>query len=62
MIKDFKSKNSDGRLLIQKRFFGLGLHLDFISATIHRDKKYSLMIDFIFIRFWWNVYKNSIRK
>jgi hypothetical protein len=57
MIKDFKNKNSDGRLLIQKCFFGLGLHLDFISATFHRDKKYSLIVDFIFIRFWWNVYK-----
>lgn len=57
MIKDFKNKNSDGRLLIQKCFFGLGIHLDFISATFHRDKKYSLLIDFIFIRFWWNAYK-----
>lgn len=26
MIKDFKSKNSDGRLIIQKCFFGLGFH------------------------------------
>jgi len=57
MIKDFKNKNSDGRLLIQRCFFGLGLHLDFISATLNRDKKYSLIVDFIFIRFWWNVYK-----
>tara|TARA_B110000967_G_C18838565_1_gene538122 strand:+ start:1163 stop:1336 length:174 start_codon:yes stop_codon:yes gene_type:complete len=57
MIKNFKNKNSDGRLLIQKCFFGLGIHLDFISATFHRDKKYSLIIDFIFIRFWWNAYK-----
>lgn len=57
MIKDFKNKNSDGRLLIQKCFFGLGVHLDFISETFYRDKKYSLIIDFIFIRFWWNVYK-----
>lgn len=57
MIKDFKNKNSDGRLLIQRCFFGLGLHLDFISPTLNRDKKYSLIVDFIFIRFWWNVYK-----
>jgi hypothetical protein len=59
MIKDFKNKNSDGRLLIQNCFFGLGFHLDFISATFNRDKKYSIIIDFIFIRFWWNVYKKQ---
>ncbi len=28
MIKDFKNKNSDGRLLIKKCFFGLGFHID----------------------------------
>lgn len=57
MIKDFKTKNSDGRLLIQKCIFGLGFHINFISATVHRQKKYSIIIDFIFIRFWLNIYK-----
>jgi hypothetical protein len=57
MIKDFKTKNSDGRLLMQKCFFGIGFHLDFISATYGRDKKFQILIDFVFIRFWWNVYK-----
>ena len=57
MIKDFKNKNSDGRLLIQKCFFGLGFHINFKGAAFHREEKYSVIIDFIFIRFWWTVYK-----
>ena len=57
MIKDFKSKNSYGRLLIQKCFFGLGIHINFITANFDREKKYVLIIDFIFLRFWINVYK-----
>jgi hypothetical protein len=57
MIKDFKSKKTDGRLLIKKCFFGLGLHLNYVSASFERDNKYTFIIDFIFIRFWLNIYK-----
>lgn len=57
MILDFRTKKSDGRLLIKKCFFGFGLHIDFISAIINREKMFSIIFDFIFIRFWFNYYK-----
>lgn len=56
MIKDFKSKNGDGRLIIQKMIFGLGFHLDLVSPTFGREKKWHLEIDIFCIRFWWNQY------
>ncbi len=62
MIRDFKTKNSDARILIQKCFFGIGFHLDFISATFHRQKLFHIEIDLIFIRFWWNQYKSISNK
>jgi hypothetical protein len=61
MIKDFKNKNSDGRLLIQKCFFGFGFHIDFKSATFSRQKKFSIIIDLIFIRFFCNVYRKPLK-
>jgi hypothetical protein len=59
MYKDFKTKNTDGRLIILKCFFGFGFHLDFISPTFSRQKRFSVIIDLIFIRFWWNFYKKT---
>lgn len=56
MIKEFKTKNGDGRLIIQKMIFGIGFHLDFCSATFGRIKKWQLQIDLLCIRFWWIQY------
>lgn len=60
MVKDFKTENTDGRLFIEKALFGLGFHIDFISATFGRDKLLFLHIDIIFIRFWFTIYKDFI--
>ena len=56
MIKDFKYKNIDGRLIIQKRFFGIGINIDFVTPCTHKKRLFVLYIDLIFIRFWINVY------
>jgi hypothetical protein len=58
VIKDFKTKKTDGRLLIQKTMFGLGFNIDFASATFHRQIFVSIAFDMMFIRFWINFYKN----
>ena len=57
MKKNFKTKDTDGRLIIKKIFFGIGFHLNFVNSIGYRDIKFSLIIDFIFMRFWINVYK-----
>lgn len=57
MIKEFRSKNNDVRLIIDNCLFGLGIHLDLISPIAHREKVFQLSIDFFFIRFWWARFK-----
>lgn len=52
MIRDFKTENTSGRLLIQKKFFGIGFHYDRCRPCFHREIKYSIIIDLIFMRFW----------
>ena len=57
MIKDFKTKNSDGRLIVGKRLLGLGFNINFTNASFHREILFCICIDLIFIRFWFNFYK-----
>lgn len=57
MIKDFKTQNIDGRLIISKEMMGLGFHLNFIPATFERQYRFMILIDLLFIRFWLNNYK-----
>jgi hypothetical protein len=62
MIKDFKTKNTDGRLIIDKKIFGLGFNIDFVTATFDRPRIVTVYFDLIFIRFWWNLYKSFLKK
>lgn len=59
MVKDFKTKNGDGRLIISKQFFGIGFHLNFVEPYTYREIIYSISIDFMFIRFWFQVFKKK---
>jgi len=59
IIKEFKTKNTDSRLIIDKCFFGIGIHLNFIEANFNRERRFLLIIDLMFIRFWWNVFKKN---
>jgi len=59
MIRDFKTKNTDGRLLIQKTIFGIGFSIDFVTATFLRERIVTIYVDLIFIRFWWSLYKRA---
>jgi len=61
MIRDFKTKNSDGRLLIQKTLFGIGFNIDFVTATFDRPRIVTIYFDIIFIRFWWSLYKRRLK-
>ena len=62
MILDFKTKNSDGRLLIQKTIFGIGFNIDFVTAIFDRQRIVTVYFDLIFIRFWWSLYKRALKK
>lgn len=61
MIRDFKTKRTDGRLLIQKTIFGIGFNIDFVTATFDRPRIVTIYFDLIFIRFWWNLYKRALK-
>ena len=58
MYKDFKTKHTDSRLIIEKAFFGFGFLIDFHNAFATREIVCSIRIDFLFIRFWVDIYKN----
>jgi|SRR5690606_13496394 len=62
MIKDFKTKNSDGRLIIQKKIFGIGFNIDFVTATFDKPRLVTIYFDLIFIRFWLNIYKSVLKR
>ena len=57
MIRDFKTKNTDGRLLIQKTIFGIGFNIDFVTATFDRPRIAVIYFDLFCIRFWYSFYK-----
>lgn len=59
MYKDFKTKNGRGVLIFSKTIMGLGLHIDLIPAIADRNKKFTLILDLLFIRFWWNQYETN---
>jgi hypothetical protein len=61
MVRNFKTKRTDGRLLIQKTFFGIGFNIDYVTATAIRERLVVIYLDLIFIRFWWNIYKYEQR-
>jgi hypothetical protein len=61
MTKDFKTNRTDARLLIQKKIFGIGFSIDFVTATFNRPRIVTIYFDLIFIRFWWNLYKTSLK-
>lgn len=56
MIKYLNTKKGDGRLIFSKSIIGLGFHIDFSPAVGQRNKTFTLIIDLLFIRFWWNKY------
>ena len=57
MIKRFETKNTDARLIVEKKIFGIGIHLNFDNTHLNRDRRFLLIVDLIFIRFWLNVFK-----
>ena len=57
MVKYFKTKNANGAFIVKNTPFGIGFHIDFIPPILTKEKRFSIIIDLIFIRFWWNVYK-----
>jgi hypothetical protein len=59
MYKDFKTKNTQSRLIIEKIFFGFGFLVDFCTDQFTmRERLCFIRIDFFFIRFWMDIYKN----
>ena len=58
MILNFKTKRTDTGLVIQKTLFGIGFSIDFVTASYGRERIMTIYCDLIFIRFWWNLYKN----
>lgn len=54
---DFENKKSDGRILINKKIYGIGFRINFCTPSWGRDIFYVVEIDFIFIRFWLNKYR-----
>jgi hypothetical protein len=57
MIRDFNSKNNSSRLILQRRFFGIGIGIDFYCAITHREVLFNFHFDLIGIRFWWTRFK-----
>lgn len=57
MKKTFKTKNTCCMLFIQKKIFGLGFNIDFVTAVYDRPRIVTIYADIIFIRFWLDVYK-----
>ena len=57
MIRDFETKNNQLVLVISKKIFGVGLHLDFHRPVAFRKENFHLCIDVIFVRLWWTNYK-----
>jgi hypothetical protein len=60
MIKRLETKNTDARLIIEKKVFGIGVHLDFDTIHLGRNRRFLLIIDLIFVRFWLNVFKKEV--
>jgi hypothetical protein len=57
MIKDFKFKKSEGRIILDNCFFGIGFMIDFVNPVFFIEKELSIRLDFFFLRFWVNFYK-----
>jgi hypothetical protein len=57
MQKDFKFKNSEGRLVIQRCFFGIGAGINFVNPCFSKQILFVVYIDFLIVRFWFNFYK-----
>jgi hypothetical protein len=58
MYKDFKTKHTESRLIIEKTFFGFGFLADFYPSIFSARKTICFIrIDFFFIRFWMDIYK-----
>jgi hypothetical protein len=57
MYKDFNTKNTSSRLIIEKTFFGFGFLADFCPPLAFRETICFIRIDFFFIRFWMDIYK-----
>lgn len=62
MIKSFDKNWIDGKLIIAKTFFGIGLRLNFKPPAIIKETLFTFELDFLFIRSWINIYKSSIKK
>jgi hypothetical protein len=49
----------EGRIVFSKRPLGLGVILEFDPPFTIREKKWTLNIDVLFIRFWIHSYKTK---
>ena len=58
-MKKYRDFYYDGRIIISKRPFGIGIMLEFNPPFTVREKRWTFAVDLIFIRLWIHSYKTE---